>query len=58
MSPPKFFREQWVLDLDNGKTVYLSFLTDDETRNTYQVTHQVTMDKSHKDDVLYKVAMM
>ena len=50
----KILREQWVLDLDNGKTVYLSFLTDDETRNTYQVTHQVTMDKSHKDDVLYK----
>ena len=50
----KILREQWVLDMDNGKTVYLSFLTDDETRNTYQVTHQVTMDKSHKDDVLYK----
>ena len=48
----KILREQWVLDLDNGKTVYLSFLTDDETRNPYQVTHQVTMDKSHKDDVL------
>lgn len=37
----KILREQWVLELDNGKTVYLEFLTDDETKNTYQVTHQV-----------------
>lgn len=50
----KILREQWVLELDNGKTVYLDFLTDDITRNTYQVTHQITMDKEHKDDVLYK----
>jgi type I restriction enzyme R subunit len=50
----KILREQWVLELDNGKSIYLSFLTEDETKNTYQVTHQITMDKSHKDDVLYK----
>ena len=25
----KLLREQWVLELDNGKTVYLSFLFDD-----------------------------
>lgn len=50
----KILREKWVLELDNGKSVYLSFLTDDETLNTYQVTHQVTMDKNHKDDVVYK----
>lgn len=50
----KILREQWVLELDNGKKVYLDFLTDDETRNIYQVTHQVTMDKNHKDDVAYK----
>lgn len=50
----KILREKWVLELDNGKPVYVQFLTDDMDRNTYQVTHQVTMDKAHKDDVEYK----
>ncbi|MBQ9199067.1 MAG: type I restriction endonuclease subunit R [Lachnospiraceae bacterium] len=50
----KILREKWVLELDNGKTVYVQFLTDNMDRNTYQVTHQVTMDKAHKDDVEYK----
>ena len=50
----KILREKWILELDNGKTVYVDFFTDDVTRNTYQVTHQVTMDPDHKDDVLYK----
>lgn len=50
----KILREQWVLELDNGKTAYVSFLTDNTDRNTYQVAHQITMDKAHKDDVEYK----
>ena len=50
----KILREQWVLELDSGETVYVEFFTNDETRNIYQVTHQVTMDPAHKDDVLYK----
>ena len=50
----KILREQWVLELDNGKTIYVVFFTSDETRNVYQVTHQVTMDPAHKGDVLYK----
>ena len=50
----KILREKWVLELDNGKTIYVEFFTNDETRNIYQVTHQVTMDPSHKEDVLYK----
>ena len=50
----KILREKWILELDNGKTIYVQFFTNDETRNTYQVTHQVTMDKDHKDDVIYK----
>ncbi len=50
----RILREKWVLELDNGKTIYVVFFTDDETRNIYQVTHQVTMDPAHKDDVLYK----
>ena len=50
----KILREKWVLELDNGKTIYVQFLTDDMDRNTYQVTHQVTMDKAHKEDVEYK----
>lgn len=50
----KLLREQWVLELDNGKTVYLSFLFDDSEKNTFQVSRQITMDKDHKDDVVYK----
>lgn len=48
----KILRTQWVLELDNGESVYLVFLTNDDTRNSYQVTHQVTMDKRHEDSVL------
>lgn len=47
----KILREQYILELDNGKSVYLDFLTSDVDRNTYQVTHQVTMDKEHCDEV-------
>ena len=50
----KILREKWVLELDNGNTIYVQFLTDDMDKNTYQVTHQVTMDKAHKEDVEYK----
>ena len=50
----KILREQWVLELDNGKSVYLEFLTEDSTRNIFQVAHQITMDKSHMKDVIYK----
>ncbi|MBQ6518702.1 MAG: type I restriction endonuclease subunit R [Anaerolineaceae bacterium] len=50
----KILREQWILELDNGKTVYVDFLTPDENRNYYQVMHQVIMDPAHKGDVLYK----
>ena len=47
----KVLREQYVLELDCGESVYLDFLTNDVDRNTYQITHQVTMDKEHCDDV-------
>lgn len=50
----KILREKWILELDNGKTIYVQFFTNDETKNTYQVTNQITMDPVHKDDVLYK----
>ncbi|MFQ7492431.1 MAG: type I restriction endonuclease [Bifidobacterium bifidum] len=50
----KILRDKYVLALDNGKTVYLDFFSSDTDRNIYQVTHQVTMDKAHKDDVAYK----
>lgn len=50
----KILREKWVLELDNGQTTYVQFFTNDETRNTYQVTNQITMDPAHKGDVLYK----
>ena len=47
----KILREQYVLELDNGKNIYLDFLTSDYNRNVYQVSHQITMDKTHLDDV-------
>lgn len=50
----KILREEWVLELDNGKSVYVKFLTDDSTRNIFQVAHQITMDKKHLKDVVYK----
>ena len=50
----KIIRDKYVLTLDNGKTVYLDFFSSNIERNIYQVTHQVTMDKEHKDDVVYK----
>ena len=50
----KILRDKYVLMLDNGRAVYLDFFSSDTDRNIYQVTHQVTMDKAHKDDVSYK----
>ena len=50
----KLLREKWILELDNGKNIYVQFFTNDVTRNIYQVTRQITMDKEHKDDVIYK----
>ena len=50
----KILRDQHVLLLDNNETVYMDFLCEDSTRNIFQVTHQVTMDPAHKDDVVYK----
>ena len=50
----KALRDKYVLSLDNGKTVYLDFFSFDTDRNIYQVSHQITMDKDHKDDVSYK----
>ena len=50
----KILRDQYVLTLDSGKTVYLDFFSSDLNRNIYQVSHQITMDRDHKDDVSYK----
>lgn len=50
----KLLRDKYVLSLDNGKTVYLDFFSFDTDKNIYQVSHQITMDKEHKDDVSYK----
>ena len=50
----KLLRDKYVLSLDNGKTVYLDFFSSDIEANIYQVSHQITMDKDHKDDVEYK----
>ena len=50
----KIMRDKYVLPLDNGETVYIDFFSSDTERTIYQVTHQVTMDKEHKEDVVYK----
>ena len=50
----KILRDKYVLSLDNGKTVYLDFFSSDPDRNSFQVSHQITMDPAHKDDVSYK----
>jgi len=50
----KKLRDKYVLTLDDGKTVYLDFFSHDTDRNIYQVSHQITMDPAHKDDVCYK----
>ncbi len=50
----KILRDKYVLTLDNGKTAYLDFFSFDTDRNIYQVAHQITMDKDHKDDVSHK----
>ena len=50
----KILRDKFLLALDNGESVYLDFFSSDTDRNIYQVTHQITMDKKHKDDVVYK----
>ena len=50
----KILREEWVLELDNGEGVYIKFLTDNPDRNVFQVAHQITMDKAHLNDVVYK----
>lgn len=50
----KIMRDKYILTLDNGKTVYLDFFSFDTDKNIYQVSHQITMDPNHKDDVSYK----
>ncbi|MCR5421554.1 MAG: type I restriction endonuclease subunit R, partial [Lachnospiraceae bacterium] len=50
----KILRDKYILTLDNGKTVYLDFFSSNIERNIFQVSHQITMDKDHKDDVEYK----
>lgn len=50
----KILREKWILELDNGKSIYVKFFSNDPNKNCFQVTHQVTMAPAHKDDVVYK----
>lgn len=50
----KKLRDKYILSLDNGDTVYLDFFSSNTSKNIFQVTHQVTMDPAHKDDVVYK----
>ena len=47
----KILRNQYILDLDNVKQVYVEFFTEDPNKNIYQVTHQVTMDEDHMSEV-------
>lgn len=54
----KILRDKYVLELDDGQTVYIDFFSSDTDRNIYQVTHQVTMDKAHKDVCHTPIVMM
>lgn len=35
----KILRDKYVLELDDGQTVYIDFFSSDTDRNIYQVTH-------------------
>ena len=50
----QILRDKYVLTLDNGKDVYLEFFANDIDRNIYQVSHQITINKDHLNDVCYK----
>ena len=50
----KILRDKYVLQLDNGETVYLEFFSGNTDKNIYQVSHQITMDRAHRDDVVYR----
>ncbi len=39
----KTLRDKYVLELDDGKKVYLKFIDEDSSKNIYQVTHQTTV---------------
>lgn len=39
----KVLRDKYVLERDDGSKVYVSFIDEDHTKNTYQVTHQTTV---------------
>lgn len=45
----KQLRDKFVLDRDDGTTCYLSFLSDVNDRNIYQVTNQVTVKGKYKN---------
>ena len=50
----RLLRETWILELDNGKKIYVDFISPEVEKNTYQVTHQITMDKEHEESVINK----
>ncbi len=39
----KVLRDKYVLELDNGRKVYIKFIDEDTSKNYYQVTHQTTV---------------
>ena len=39
----KVLRDKYVLERDDGSKVYIAFLDEDHTKNTYQVTNQTTV---------------
>ena len=41
----KCLRDQCLIDLDNGKTIYLDLLHRDPARNIFQVAHQIKMER-------------
>lgn len=50
----KILREEFIVQLDNGDSVYLKFFSGNNDDNIYQVAHQITMNKDDDENILYK----
>ncbi|MBP3851665.1 MAG: type I restriction endonuclease subunit R [Erysipelotrichaceae bacterium] len=48
----KILRNQWILDLDNSKTAYISFLSDNVAENTYQIAPFLDAEFFHESTIL------
>lgn len=45
----KQLRDKFVLDLDNGKQIYISFFSEDPEKNIYQIANQISTSDKYKN---------